>query len=275
MSKPAVAFVILTWNSQQYISDCIDSILRCFSISPFVFVVDNGSSDDTSAILKRYETEYDEVICTFLPDNFGTTVSRNLALRNVPSECKYVCILDSDTVINDQALITMIQAIENLPDMAIVGPTMVNSEGTVQLSGRNLPSLAIKFRKAAPFKKMQAKGARMEIPDGPVIGGIQDVPYLLSACWLMPISTIETVGLLDEKIFYAPEDVDYCLRAWQAGLRVARCWNAQIIHEYQRLSHKKLFSRTNKEHLKGLVYYFKKYHYLLDSKKALNTKIGS
>lgn len=275
MNKPVVAFVILSWNSQHYISNCLDAVLRCNSITPLVLVVDNGSADKTSAILQQYEVDHGEVICTFLPENFGTTISRNLALKNLPSDVSYVCILDSDTVINDQALATMIQVLEQNPDIGIVGPTMMNSAGATQLSGRNLPSLGIKLRKAAPLKRLQDEGARMEKPDTPVVQNIQDVPYLLSACWLMPASTIDVVGFLDEKIFYAPEDVDYCLRVWQAGLRVVRCWNAQIIHEYQRLSHKKLFSKTNKEHLMGLVYYFKKHHYLFDSSKVLNMKIGS
>lgn len=275
MNKPVVAFVVLSWNSQHYISNCLDAVLCCNSITPLVLVVDNGSTDETSAILQQYEADHSEIICTFLPENFGTTISRNLALTNLPSDANYVCILDSDTVINDQALATMIQTLEQNPDIGIVGPTMMNSAGATQLSGRNLPSLGIKLRKAAPLKGLQDEGAQMEVPNTPVVQDMQDVPYLLSACWLMPVSTIDTVGFLDENIFYAPEDVDYCLRVWQAGLRVVRCWNAQIIHEYQRLSHKKLFSKTNKEHLKGLVYYFKKHHYLFDSSKALNVKIGS
>lgn len=275
MNKPVVAFVVLSWNSQHYISNCLDAVLCCNSITPLVLVVDNGSTDETSAILQQYEADHSEIICTFLPENFGTTISRNLALKNLPSDANYVCILDSDTVINDQALATMVQILEQNPDIGIVGPTMMNSAGVTQLSGRNLPSLGIKLRKAAPLKGLQDEGAQMEVPNTPVVQDMQDVPYLLSACWLMPVSTIDTVGFLDENIFYAPEDVDYCLRVWQAGLRVVRCWNAQIIHEYQRLSHKKLFSKTNKEHLKGLVYYFKKHHYLFDSSKALNVKIGS
>lgn len=275
MNKPVVAFVVLSWNSQHYISNCLDAVLCCNSITPLVLVVDNGSTDETSAILQQYEADHSEIICTFLPENFGTTISRNLALKNLPSDANYVCILDSDTVINDQALATMIQILEQNPDIGIVGPTMMNSAGATQLSGRNLPSLGIKLRKAAPLKGLQDEGAQMEVPNTPVVQDMQDVPYLLSACWLMPVSTIDTVGFLDENIFYAPEDVDYCLRVWQAGLHVVRCWNAQIIHEYQRLSHKKLFSKTNKEHLKGLVYYFKKHHYLFDSSKALNVKIGS
>lgn len=274
MSKPTVSFVVLTWNSQQFIADCLESIFACESFVPRVFVVDNGSTDSTKSILYDFQRTYPSLVCTMLSENKGTTVSRNLALRDAVQESDYVCVLDSDTVVNDYAIAEMIEAIRKHPDIGVVGPTMCNSSGEEQLSGRNLPSIGIKLRKAIPFGSFKDKGAHMELPNTPIVDGLQDVPYLLSACWLMPVSTLEKVGLLDERIFYAPEDVDYCVRVHQAGLRVVRCWNARIIHEYQRLSHKKLVSKTNIEHIKGLAYYFKKYGYLFDSSKALRSRIG-
>lgn len=275
MTKPNVAFIVLTWNSQQYIENCVNSIFNCESFSPHVFVVDNGSSDNTPEILHKLEEKHPDLSCIYLPENLGTTVSRNKPLDMLPENCDYVCILDSDTIINDQAISTMIEALASSPDIGLMGPTMINSAGEKQLSGRNLPSIGIKLRKAAPLKSMRQAGARKEVPAAPIRNGLQDVPYLLSACWLMPLSTIRTVGTLDENIFYAPEDVDYCVRVHQHGLRVVKCWNAEIIHEYQRLSHKKLLSKTNVEHIKGLVYYFKKHHYLFDSDNVLKTKVDS
>ena len=190
MNKPVVAFVVLSWNSQHYISNCLDAVLCCNSITPLVLVVDNGSTDETSAILQQYEADHSEIICTFLPENFGTTISRNLALKNLPSDANYVCILDSDTVINDQALATMIQILEQNPDIGIVGPTMMNSAGATQLSGRNLPSLGIKLRKAAPLKGLQDEGAQMEVPNTPVVQDMQDVWSVRFTCLLVCRSAI-------------------------------------------------------------------------------------
>lgn len=275
MAKPSIAFVILTWNSQQYIRNCIDSIFQCTSFSPFVFVVDNGSTDETPELLHTLANAHAALKCIFLSNNLGTTISRNQALRQIPLHCNYVCILDSDTIINNQAMMTMIEALERSPEIGVIGPVMTNSSGEMQLSGRNLPSLGIKLRKVFPIKSIQKAGARMEQPSSPTQNGLQDVPYLLSACWLMPVSTIHSVGFLDENIFYAPEDVDYCIRVHQHGLRVVKCWNAEIIHEYQRLSHQRLFSNTNVEHIKGLVYYFKKHGYLFNSDKVLKTRVDS
>ena len=77
----------------------------------------------------------------------------------------------------------------------------------------------------------------------------------------------ESIGLLDEKIFYSPEDVEYCVRAWKKGLRVIYCPEAHIIHATQRISKKKLISKHNWEHLKGLIYFFGKYSLFWNSDK--------
>lgn len=232
-----------------------------------IAVIDNGSTDKTREIISSYTDE--RIYASFLEANMGTTVARNIALKNMPSHTDYVCILDSDTVMNETALNTLVEALKHDPDIGLIGPSMHDKFGNQQLSGRKLPSMGIKLRKACPIKAIQVIGERQERLVTDVVAGLQDADYLISACWLMPRTIIEAVGLLDEKIFYAPEDADYCLRVWQAGWRVVWCHNAQIIHHYQRLSKKKFISRTNWEHIKGLVYYFGKHHYLFDSRKAL------
>jgi hypothetical protein len=55
----------------------------------------------------------------------------------------------------------------------------------------------------------------------------------------------------------------------QAGLRVAYCADAAIIHDYQRISQKKIFSIMNMKHFLGLAYYFKKYRYLFNADAAV------
>ena len=255
------AFVIISWNSAAYIEKCVESVLALQCRKLDVWVVDNGSTDDTPEILERIAGRDGRLYVIREGENLGTTVSRNEALRRVAPDTDYVCVLDSDTVVN-QAAFECLAAVLADRTIGVVGPTMANSKGEVQLSGRALPTLGIKLGKACPLGGASRRAADAEVPDAPVEGGLQDVGYLLSACWLLPYSTLETVGLLDERIFYAPEDVDWCLRCHEAGLRVVRCHDARIVHEYQRLSHKRLFSKTNVEHVKGLGYYFMKHGYL-------------
>ncbi|WP_455137356.1 glycosyltransferase family 2 protein [Thermophilibacter sp.] len=258
-----VAFVILTWNSERVIGPCLESVLALECGHLEVWVVDNGSTDSTPRILSVLASRDPRLHVMSESENLGTTVSRNRALRLVGPDTDYVCVLDSDTVVNQAAFDEMAAALAADPSIGVVGPTMSDSSGAVQLSGRALPTLGIKIGKACPLGRAAERAAECERPHAPVVGGLQNVGYLLSACWLMPRSSLDRVGLLDEAIFYAPEDVDWCLRCHEVGLRVVHCPGAHIVHEYQRLSHKKLFSTTNLEHLKGLAHYFSKHHYLL------------
>lgn len=255
------AFVILAWNSEAYIEKCLRSVLALECRELDVWVVDNGSTDATSSILASIAADDANLHVLTEAVNLGTTVTRNKALSYVPNDTDYVCVLDSDTIVNQAAFEALAEALAD-KSIGVVGPTMANSSGKVQLSGRCLPTLPMKVSKACPFGSVAEKAVASEHPQNPINDGIQDVGYLLSACWFMPHTSLSAVGQLDEAIFYAPEDVDWCLRCHKAGLRVVRCHDAQIVHEYQRLSHKKLISKTNAEHLKGLAYYFKKHGYL-------------
>lgn len=263
-----VAFVILTWNSSAYIQACLDSVFNLTSISSEIWVVDNGSTDGTSRMVRAASTVRPGIHFIPLEENKGTTVSRNIALRSLGSHVDFVCVLDSDTVVNDDAIRSMLDVLRTHPDVGIVGPRMVNAEGVEQLTGRNLPTLKIKLLKASPSVASRERGAKLEVPESRFSAGLKDVGYLISACWMLPCSTLDSVGLFDENIFYAPEDVDYCVRAHKAGLRVVVCEDATITHHYQRVSHQKIVSSTNMRHVSGLCHYFRKHGYLLDSSRA-------
>lgn len=273
LNHSSAAFVILTWNSLKYINDCLDSVLKLPYRRLDVFVVDNGSSDGTVQALEDYSARFENLHCIYLDSNKGTTYSRNLALQQITSDTDYVCILDSDTVVNNSAFEELSGVLaRDSSGIGLIAPNLVGKDGKGQLNGRNLPSLAIKILKAVPIAALNKRGAALEEPPNNRHDGLLDVGYLISACWYMPYSTLEKVGLLDEKIFYAPEDVDYCVRVHKAALRVVQYDRTHIVHDYQRLSHKKLFSKTNVRHIAGLAYYFKKYGYLNNPYKAFSSR---
>ena len=255
------AFVIIAWNSEAYIEKCVLSVLALECRELEVWVVDNGSTDATPGVLASIAAGDPRLHVLTENENLGTTRSRNIPLRALSDGTDYVCVLDADTVVNQDAFEKMAMSLAD-ETIGVVGPTMSDSCGEVQLSGRALPTIGIKLGKACPLGGFSRRAAEAEIPRTPIVSGLQDVGYLLSACWFMPYSTLRAVGYLDEKIFYAPEDVDWCLRCHKAGFRVVHCHGARIVHEYQRLSHKKFLTNTNAEHMKGLAYYFLKHRYL-------------
>ena len=262
-----IAYVILTWNSSAYISKCLDSIEFAHAIDEFiVYVVDNGSTDDTVDSIKIWKQNHPAVDLELYQNkkNLGTTISRNMAIKKAIEQAAYICVLDSDTEVNHDAIEKMCQTLDSNKDIGIIGPVLTGRDGDLQNSGRRLPTLTLKLLKIMPFKSLRKRGEEMEII--PKNDGITEVGYLMSACWLIRSDVIRNIGMLDENIFYAPEDVEYCLRAWENNWRVVYMNNVQIYHAWQRLSRKKLFSKHNYEHVKGLLYLFWKYKFLFKAK---------
>lgn len=262
-----IAFVILTWNSEKYIDDCLKSLQSFRELSVCVCVVDNGSTDGTRRILQSYsDVPSLNMQVVLLDGNYGTTISRNKGIRLLRDKAEYLCILDSDTIVNEAAFLQMIATLRQDQRNGIVGPVLQSLDGSVQQSGRNLPTLTVKLLKGMPVRFLQEKGERLEkiaiSPDRATRVG-----YLMSACWLLPMGVVRDLGYLDEEIFYAPEDVEYCLRAWSKGYRALLEPKAAIVHAWQRLSKRKLFSRHNYEHIKGLCYLFRKYGYCFSREK--------
>nr|MDA8085749.1 hypothetical protein [Nitrospiraceae bacterium] len=92
--------------------------------------------------------------------------------------------------------------------------------------------------------------------------GDTDVETAISACWFLRRDTFLEIGPLDERIFYAPEDVDYCLRIRKSGKRILYCTDLTVLHHTQQITHKKLLGRHALSHFYGLLYYFAKHSYI-------------
>lgn len=256
-----IAFVILTYQSERYLEACLKSVSQLDEFEVLIYLIDNGSNDRTRSIIEQIKATLSASVSlelTYLDKNYGTTYSRNLALRLIHN-VDYICILDSDTVINSAAMQTMAAYLDEHPECGIVGPLMSDSMGTPQMSARQCPALADKLLKAIPLKVCQQWAEKMEaMPDTDSI--IVYAGYLLSACWLFRPALLRTCGFLDEHIFYAPEDAEYCIRVWESGHTVVLHRGAHILHHWQRLSRKKRFSALNWQHIRGLFYLYKKHH---------------
>ena len=266
-----ISFVILTWNSEKVIIPCLTSILTINEQEYEIILVDNGSNDNTVESINTFISQAPGIIIKKiqLEKNYGTTISRNLGIQQISDDANYVCILDSDTVINQKALTELISVLQENDKNAIAGPHMVNLAGQEQITAKKIPTAMLKIKKAVPIRSIQKKGEEQEKYDFSEKKRSYPVGYLISACWVMPRELIKKIGPLDENIFYSPEDVEFCVRAWKMGYRVLYCPNAHIIHATQRISKKKLISRHNWEHIKGLVYFFRKYKLFENSEKII------
>jgi GT2 family glycosyltransferase len=253
-----ISCVILTWNSEKYVSKCLESLLRDLDENQFsyeIFVVDNGSTDNTVEIVNSYKDKFPQrIFPIYLKKNMGTTFSRNLALRRV--EGAYVVIMDSDVEVMRGTIRPLIKIFQECENVGIVAPKLLYPTGHVQKSVDHFPTLPNKLKRYFFLKMIEKRQEKEQIES------ITEVDYAISAMWILKKDVLNKVGFLDEAIFYAPEDVDYCLRTWLSGNKVLYCPEVTAIHQTQEASRGFTISRLKIEHIKGLAYYFKKHKYL-------------
>lgn len=252
--------VILSFNSQRTLERCLTSLsqaLLSFDEESEVFVVENGSKDKSPEILGDWAKTHPQMIKPIVFDhNTGTTVSRNSAIAR--SSGQYVLILDSDAYVTAEALLKMKEHLDNNPDVGLVAPKLFYYDGRFQMSVDKVPTLWHKLKRFLYLNKMQSKIDHHNLTT-------KSVDYAISACWMLSRAAVTAVPKFDENIFYAPEDVDYCMQLWVANQKVVYLPTVSVIHDAQELSRGFKISAFHIKHLKGLFYLFSKYNYFFSA----------
>lgn len=247
--------VILSFNSLRHIEHCVRSLAQALDQlggAHEIHVVENGSTDGSAEKLHALEAEFAPLLHVLYNErNLGTTVSRNQALRRVRG--RHVLVMDSDAWVEAPVLRMLIRTLDDNPRCGIIVPRLEYPDGRYQLSTDVFPTF---FRKLHRLVHLRDLEARAEPPAEPCT-----VDYAISALWLFRRSLLREVGLLDERIFYSPEDVDYCLRVWKAGYTIIFDPRVTAVHDAQELSRGAKLNGFATRHAKGLLYLFWKHRY--------------
>ncbi len=258
-----LSIILITWNSEKDVCPCIDSILKSAQeIKLELIVVDNHSTDKTYELLKGYG---EQIQLMRNSKNQGVAKARNRALKYAQGE--YIWILDIDTIVRKDALEALINHLDRDPGTGICACKLVSLDHQVQDSCRKLPTLKSKFNNA--FLAILKKGRYFRSLENIInkcnesqfyhlqMAGDNafEVGYVIGACQMFRKKVLDEIGLLDENIFYGPEDADLCLRAKLKGWKVMYLPYASMTHHYNRITNKKIISMISLIHLKTLLYY--------------------
>jgi N-acetylglucosaminyl-diphospho-decaprenol L-rhamnosyltransferase len=261
MSAPDLSIIIITWKMRAMLESLLDSIYTYTKdIQYEIVVVDNHSQDGTVEMLKR---RFPNVRLIENEENRGVAFARNQAFRVATG--RYVLTLDADMQLVENSLAQLVRFMDQTPDAGLCGCKLIFPDETVQPSGRRFPTpMAFLLRRLdfIPFLRNSKTLRNHEMADWDR-SDTRTVDYVIGACQMIRREALQQVGLLDESIFYGPEDVDYCLRMYHHGWRVYYVADTRIIHFEQRLTKKKLFSKLTWLHLKGVWYLFQKYRWRL------------
>lgn len=224
-----LSVIVVSFNSAAFLERCLASVdawLR--GVDHHVCVVDNASSDGSVALVHRLFPRV-EVIAN--RENLGFAAGVNRGLR--ATEGRYVLWLNPDAELLDGGARDLIDYLGTHPRVGIVGPQLVDPSGEVQLSCRSFPSYrtALFHRYSLMTRLFPGNpGSREYLLSDWDHRSARAVDWVSGACLLHRRSVLDEVGGLDERFFMYCEDVDFCLRARQAG------WGVQY-HPAMRVLH--------------------------------------
>ena len=220
-----IAVCIINYNTSDLLRECLHSIL-VQNVEEIV-VVDNASADCSVEMMKA---EFPSVPLLALEKNLGFGAASNRGIKACHAE--QIVLLNADTQMKPGSLQALRNYLEDHPQAAIIGPRMLNPDGTLQTSCFRFPTPLHIF--------LYITGLYRWIPRLPVVKqhtlqkmkseSARPVPWILGAALAFRRETFEGVGGFDENFFMYFEEVDLCYRLFSQGKQIHFVPQAEIIH---------------------------------------------
>jgi GT2 family glycosyltransferase len=212
----SVSIVIVSFNASADLERCLSSLHASPPATPHeIVVVDNGSTDASVEIARKWSG----VRLVELASNLGFARASNVGLRETHDT--YVLLLNGDTIVPRGAIDSLAGELDRHPDIAVVGPRLVDGAGRAELSfGRMIgPFNELRQRRLAHSDAVERLTRQRQYPD-----------WVSGACLLVRRADAEAVGGLDERFFMYTEDVDFCASIRARGRRVLFTPDVEVVH---------------------------------------------
>jgi hypothetical protein len=232
MNRPEIAAILVNYNAGGELARALRSIAdEMVGRAWEAFVVDNASSDGSGASVTDFAPM---VQLVQNPENVGFSrgVNQGLAASTAP----LVLIMNPDCRLVAGAVAALRGVLDARPDCAIVGPRILNPDGSVQGSARGDPDMLTGlFGRTALLGKLVpflAVAKRNVVAEEAIRSGEQSVvvDWLSGACMLARRTALGQVGGFDERFFLYWEDADLCRRLRSRGHHVRYVPSATAIH---------------------------------------------
>jgi len=216
-----LSIIIVTYNSQDYISDLLDSIKASpDKLKKEIIIIDNASQDKSVGAVKNHPLK---PILTENNINMGFSKAVNMGLKKAKG--KFVLLLNPDTKLVSNCLQTLYEFAQKTKPLGAVAPRLLEPNGKPQPSVYKFPTIWNAIKKDFFFCK---KCFGKYLPDNKT----QKIDVTVMAAFLIPASVIKKTGLLSEKFFMYYEDVEYCRRLKKHKLPVYYLPAAKVKHQH-------------------------------------------
>jgi GT2 family glycosyltransferase len=236
--KPLITVSIVTYHSDiEQLRAAVASVSRQ-NIAHEIIIVDCASAKEYQAQLQEFEGDA-KIILSDRNGGFG--YGHNLAMLEA-GDSNYFLVLNPDVVLHDNALLRLVEFMQQTPKAGVVAPKVFYPDGRLQSLNKREPNvLDLGLRLILPnflselplFKRRLMRYSMLDV-------GYEhsySLPFASGCCMLFKSEIIHRLGGFDEGFFLYFEDADICRRVWEVA-EVWFCAQAHITHAWQRASRK-------------------------------------
>jgi GT2 family glycosyltransferase len=253
---PQVSAILVNYNAANELTLALRSIAAdCARIPWEAVVVDNASSDEVGAVVRACSEA--TLIRNDVNVGFGRAVNQAAAVSKAP----LLLLMNPDCQLSPGAISSLRSVLDAEPSCAVVGPRILDPDGTVQGSARGDPDILTglfgrtgTLRAVMPFL---AVARRNVVVEDAVRSGLPSVvvDWLSGACMLVRRDAFLAAGGFDERFFLYWEDADLCRRLRGRGYHIRYVPGATAVHQVGRSSQTARRSSVRAFHASAYLYY--------------------
>lgn len=222
-SHKALTVVVVNRNTADLLVRCLDHIFRSdLCDEPQVIVVDNGSTDDSVERVKRL---YPPVTVLEAGRNLGFAAANNRAFQEARGD--FLLLVNTDAMLQRDCASRLLDLMNAIPKVGMLGPQLLNEDGTPQTSYEAAPTLATETLNRSLLKRLfpdrfPGKSRRLSGPE--------PVEALIGAVMMIRKTALDELGGFDEDYFFFLEETDLALRMRASGWKVLHEPRAAAVH---------------------------------------------
>lgn len=219
-SQPHVAVVVLSWNRKEDTLACLRSLSAVEYVPLDVVLVDNCSSDGTAEAVRL---GFPDVVVLETGANLGYAEGNNVGLWHaLNANVDYVLLLNNDTEVAPDFVSEMVNAVEQMPQVGIAGPTIYywDRPTTIWAAGGSID-----------WRRGDAQLMGLDEEDRGQYTAVHEVDYVTGCALLIRREAAERAGLLDPRFFMYYEETEWCVRVARAGYKIVHVPRSHVWHK--------------------------------------------
>lgn len=247
-----ISVLIVNYNGEEFISQCIDSVLRQKQVKCEIIVIDNQSQDNSLQVLRKYQ---DKIHLIKNNENAGFGKANNLAAKKAKG--RYLYLFNPDAhLVDDLALSKLLSSADSNKQVGIWGTRIQKNNKAESYLKKSYPKQRYAFKN---FSKLPGK-----------------IPWVIGASMFINKQVYEKINGFDEDFFLYGEETDLCLRCRQQGFAIDINEQVAIEHigggsEQQNTHYDRWLKRQIgllnfcKKHYSKLGYHLLRYHEIVNA----------